>query len=119
MGYGHSTQKLGFLPEPVGDSIFAIIVEELGLIGGIATIGLFVILGLVLSRITITTKEPFGRLYVSGVMVWIMTQAFVNIAAISGLAPLTGIPLPFISYGGTAIMTLLAALGIVINIAKD
>ncbi|HVZ11177.1 MAG TPA: FtsW/RodA/SpoVE family cell cycle protein, partial [Candidatus Paceibacterota bacterium] len=119
VGYGNSTQKLGFLPEPIGDSIFAIIVEELGLAGGIFTLLLFVTLGFMLSRIAITTRDSFGRLYVSGVNIWIMSQAFVNIAAISGLAPLTGIPLPFISYGGTAIMTLLAALGIALNVAKE
>jgi cell division protein FtsW len=119
VGYGNSTQKLGFLPEPIGDSIFAIIVEELGLTGGLFTLLLFVTLGFMLSRVAITTHDSFGRLYVSGVNIWIMSQAFVNIAAISGLAPLTGIPLPFISYGGTAIMTLLAALGIALNVAKE
>ncbi len=116
-GFGHSTQKFGFLPEPVGDSIFAIIVEELGLVGGIATVGLFVFLCLTLTQIAMATRDPFGRLLVSGVNIWIMGQAFVNIAAISGLAPLTGIPLPFISYGGTAMITLLAGLGIVFNVA--
>ncbi len=119
VGFGHSTQKFGFLPEPVGDSIFAIIGEELGLVGALATVGLFVLLCFTLMQIAIATRDPFGRLLVSGVNIWIMTQAFINIMAISGLAPLTGIPLPFISYGGTAIIALLAGLGIVFNVARD
>jgi cell division protein FtsW len=119
VGFGHSTQKFGFLPEPVGDSIFAIIGEELGLVGALFTIGLFLALCFTLTQIAIATPDPFGRLLVSGINIWIMAQAFVNIAAISGLAPLTGIPLPFISYGGTAIIALLAGLGIVFNIAHD
>jgi cell division protein FtsW len=119
VGFGHSTQKFGFLPEPVGDSIFAIIVEELGMIGGVVTVGLFVVLCLTLTRIAIQTSDPFGRLLVSGVNIWIMAQAFLNISAISGLAPLTGVPLPFISYGGTAVIALLAGLGIVFNVAKE
>jgi cell division protein FtsW len=119
LGFGHSTQKFGFLPEPVGDSIFAIIVEELGLVGGVVTLGFFVFLCLTLTQIAAATRDPFGRLLVSGINIWIMAQAFVNIAAISGLAPLTGIPLPFISYGGTAIIALFAGLGIVFNVAKN
>jgi cell division protein FtsW len=119
VGFGHSTQKFGFLPEPVGDSIFAIVVEELGLIGGMVTVGLFVALCFTLTQIAMATSDPFGRLLVSGVNIWIMAQAFLNISAISGLAPLTGIPLPFISYGGTAIIMLLAGLGIVFNVARD
>jgi len=120
VGFGHSTQKLGsFLPEPVGDSIFAIIAEELGLIGSLFTIGLFVALCFTLTQISIATVDPFGRLFVSGINIWIMVQTFINIAAISGLAPLTGIPLPFISYGGTAMIALLAGLGIVFNVAHD
>ncbi len=119
VGFGHSSQKFGFLPEVVGDSIFAIIAEELGLVGAMATVALYVFLCFVLTKIAIQTKDPFGRLLVSGVNIWIMAQAFVNIAAISGLAPLTGIPLPFISYGGTAEIALLTSLGIVYRVASD
>jgi len=118
VGFGRSTQKLGsFLPEPVGDSIFAIIGEELGFVGAMATVALFVWLCFLLTQIAVRTRDPFGRLFVSGMNIWIMAQAFVNIAAISGLVPLTGIPLPFISYGGTAEIALLVGLGIVYNIA--
>lgn len=119
VGFGHSTQKFGFLPEPVGDSIFAIIAEELGMVGAMVTVGLFVVLCFTLTQIAMATADPFGRLFVSGINIWIMVQAFINIAAISGLAPLTGIPLPFISYGGTAMIALLAGLGIVFNVAKN
>ncbi len=119
VGFGHSSQKFGFLPEPVGDSIFAIIAEELGFIGSMITIGLFVFLCLTLTQIANYTRDSFAKLLVTGINIWIMAQAFVNIAAISGLAPLTGIPLPFVSYGGTAMIALFAGLGIVLNIAKD
>lgn len=119
VGFGHSTQKFGFLPEPVGDSIFAIIAEELGLVGSLVTVGLFVFLCFTLTQIATATIDPFGRLFVSGINIWIMVQTFINIAAIAGLAPLTGIPLPFISYGGTAIIALLAGLGIAFNVARD
>src|SRR3989344_2194002 len=119
VGFGKSTQKLGFLPEPVGDSIFAVVAEELGLVGALAIVGLFVLLCLTLTQIAISTADPFGRFFVSGINIWIMAQAFINISAISGLAPLTGIPLPFISYGGTAMIALLAGLGIVFNIARE
>lgn len=119
IGFGHSTQKFGFLPEPVGDSIFAIIAEELGFVGAMFTVGLFALLCLTLTRIATLAPDAFGRLLVSGINIWIMAQAFVNMLAITGLAPLTGIPLPFISYGGTAIIALFAGLGIVLNIARD
>jgi len=120
VGYNNSSQKQGgFLPEVIGDSIFAIIAEELGLIGSAVTIGLFGVLCFFMISIAKNASDKFGSLLVMGVNVWIMSQAFVNIAAISGLVPLTGIPLPFISYGGTAIAVLLSGMGIVFNVAKE
>lgn len=118
VGFGQGTQKLGFLPETIGDSIFAVIGEELGLVGTVGTIGLFVVLCLILARIANTTSDRFSQLYVVGIMTWVMSQSFVNMAAITGIGPLTGIPLPFISYGGTALLMLLASMGIVMNIAR-
>ncbi len=118
LGYGNSKQKLGFLPEVVGDSIFAVIAEELGYVGAAAMIGLFVILCFILIQIAKGAPDKFSALLVMGVNMWIMSQAFVNIAAISGLAPLTGIPLPFVSYGGTAVISLLGGLGIVLSVAN-
>ncbi len=118
VGFGHSTQKFGFLPEVVNDSIFAVIAEELGLVGSIFTIGLFLILLTLLISVAKNVGDKFGKLLVMGVAVWVTGQAFLNIAAVSGIAPLTGITLPFISYGGTAMMVLLAGMGIVLNVAK-
>ncbi len=118
LGLGHSMQKFNYLPEPVGDSIFAIIGEELGLLGAAALITLFVILAIRGMRIAKQAPDCFGRLVVMGVVCWIVFQAFINIAAVSGLIPLTGVPLPFISYGGTSIIFLMAAAGVVLNISK-
>lgn len=118
VGFGKSTQKFGFLPEPVGDSIFAIIGEELGLVGMVGTIGLFFTLSFFLMNIAKNAPDSFGKLFVMGIATWIIVQAFVNISAVSGIGPLTGIPLPFISFGGTALVALLAGLGIVFNIAR-
>ena len=120
VGYNNSSQKQGgFLPEVIGDSIFAIIAEELGLVGSAVTVGLFGMLSFFMVSIAKNASDKFGALLVMGINIWIMSQAFVNIAALSGLVPLTGIPLPFISYGGTALVVLLSAMGIVFNIAKD
>ena len=117
-GFNQSTQKLGFLPEVVNDSIFAVVVEELGFVGAMVLVGLFVFLSHTLVSVAKNTADKFGRLMVVGMNTWIVGQAFINIAAVSGLAPLTGIPLPFVSHGGTAIIALMAGLGIVYNVAK-
>lgn len=117
-GFGESTQKFGFLPEVVNDSIFAVVAEELGFAGAMALVGMLVFLCHTLITIAKNTSDKFGRLLVIGMSTWIVGQAFINIAAVSGLAPLTGIPLPFVSHGGTAVMALMAGLGIISNIAK-
>ncbi|HEY4484255.1 MAG TPA: putative lipid II flippase FtsW [Candidatus Paceibacterota bacterium] len=118
VGFGQSQQKLGFLPEPVGDSIFAVVAEELGLVGAASLITLFFLLSLQLVKITQNSTDRFGGLFALGVAVWVASQSLINIGAITGLLPLTGIPLPFVSYGGTSIATLLAGLGIAVNVAK-
>ncbi|HEY4520466.1 MAG TPA: putative lipid II flippase FtsW [Candidatus Paceibacterota bacterium] len=118
VGYGHSSQKFGFLPEVIGDSIFAVLAEELGFLGASVTVLLYGALGFTLIQIARNTKDRFGMLFTMGIAIWVVGQAFVNIMAISGLAPLTGIPLPFISYGSTSTIALLSGLGIVFNIAK-
>ena len=102
----------------MGDSIYAIVVEELGLIGGIALIGLYLMLFWCLLSIAGATDDPFARLFTLGMGVWIIMQAFINIAAISGLIPLTGVPLPFVSYGSSSLISILTGLGIVRNIAR-
>jgi len=118
VGFGQSTTKLHYLPEPIGDSIFAIIAEELGFIG--ATLFLFTFLAFVWRgfRIAKRATDNFGKLVATGFTSIIGLQAFVNIAAISGLIPLTGVPLPFISFGGTALAVFLTMSGVVVNISK-
>lgn len=118
VGLGQSTQKFGFLPEVINDSIFAILMEELGFVGAVALIGLFTLLALSMIKAANSLSDKFGRLLIMGMTAWIIGQAFINIAAISGLLPLTGIPLPLVSYGGTAMMVLLAGIGIVLNVAR-
>ncbi|MBD3359813.1 MAG: putative lipid II flippase FtsW [Candidatus Buchananbacteria bacterium] len=117
-GFGMSRQKFQYLPEVAGDSIFAIIAEELGFF--LATILILGFLYLMYRGFKIAQNAPdsFSKILVIGIVSWIMIQAFVNIGAMVGLLPLTGVPLPFISYGGTAMAVLLAACGIVINISR-
>ncbi len=118
VGYGQSTTKLNYLPEPVGDSIFAVIGEELGFIG--SSLILFLFLGLAWRGLSIAgkTTDIFGRLLVVGFTSIITLQAIVNIGAISGFFPLTGVPLPFISYGGTALAVFMTMAGIIVNVSK-
>jgi len=117
-GLGKSIQKYNYLPEATGDSIFAIISEELGFIRVLIIIGLFVYLGYRGFMISKKAPDVFGKLVATGITTWFIYQAFVNIAAMVSLVPLTGIPLPFISYGGTALLCTLAGVGILINISK-
>lgn len=117
-GFGQSIQKFNYLPEPIGDSIFAIIVEEFGFLGGLILAGLF--LGFFLRATAVARRAPdfFGKLLVAGIASVIVLQAAINMSAISGLLPLTGIPLPFISYGGTSLVVTLAMVGIMLNVSK-
>lgn len=118
LGYGHSRQKFQYLPEVAGDSIFAVVAEELGFIVSAVLIGVFALLAKRMMRIASLAPDKFGQFIVVGVMTWILFQAFVNIGAMLALMPITGIPLPFISFGGTAAVTILSALGIVLNISR-
>lgn len=117
-GLGHSLQKFLYLPEIVSDSIFAIAAEELGLIGASILVTLFVIFAWRGFKIAKNAADNFGRLLAAGITSWLVFQAFINMAAISGLIPLTGIPLPFVSYGGSAMAVSLAGVGILVNISK-
>lgn len=119
LGLGHSRQKFNYLPEPVTDSVFAIFSEEWGLVGAVIVISLFVYLAILGLRVARNAPDEFGKLIAIGIVMWIMMQAFVNIAAITGLIPLTGIPLPFISYGGTSLVFLMSGVGILLNISKQ
>ena len=118
LGLGHSRQKFNYLPEPVGDSIFAIVAEELGMLG--ASILMIVFLLLALRGFKIAQKAPdqFSKLVAVGITSWIIYQSLINIMAIVGLIPLTGIPLPFISYGSTSLIFILVGVGILLNISK-
>ena len=118
LGLGHSRQKFNYLPEPVGDSIFAIIAEEIGLIGAAALVVLFVIFAMRGLKIVKNAPDTFGKLVAVGITSWVIFQALMNIAAISGIVPLTGVTLPFISYGGTSLVFLLIGVGILLNISK-
>lgn len=118
LGFGKGVQKYQYLPEPMGDSIFAIFGEEMGFLGATCLIGLF--FSLFLKGFSIAKRSPdvFGKLLAAGISIGIMTQAFVNMAAISGLLPLTGIPLPFVSYGSSSLAVMLASTGILMNISR-
>ncbi|MDB5194079.1 MAG: spoVE [Parcubacteria group bacterium] len=118
-GYGQSVQKFNFLPEPIGDSIFAVEAEEFGFAGAAALIILFVIFSTRGLKIASRVTDPFGRLTVVGLVIMITTQAFVNIGAMLGVLPLSGITLPFVSHGGTSLFITLVEVGIVLSISKS
>ena len=117
-GYGQSIQKFSYLPEPQGDSIFAVIGEEFGFIGSIGIIILYLLFVLRGLRIANNSPDLFSRLLVSGIVILIVAQSFMNIASITGVFPLTGVPLVFMSHGGTSLMIDLIAIGIVLQISK-
>lgn len=119
LGLGNSRQKFQYLPEVSADSVYAIMAEELGFI---FSVGLVVLILAVVWRglkIAKNTDNDFGRLLVVGIITWLAWQSFLNIGAMVGVMPLTGVPLPFISHGGSALMTVLAAVGIVANVSRE
>lgn len=117
-GFGQGVQKFTYLPEPMGDSIFAVAGEELGFIGASGIVLLF--LGLALRGYTVATRAPdaFGAFLAIGISTYLAAEALINIAAMLGIAPLTGIPLTFISQGGSAMLISLASAGILLNISR-
>jgi cell division protein FtsW len=119
LGFGESKQKRLFLPEPQTDSIFAIIVEELGFLISTLLIGLITFVLYRVFRIAETAPDMFSKLLVTGVASWLAYQSMLNLAAMLQLAPLKGIPLPFVSYGGTNIIVTLATIGVVLNISRQ
>ena len=118
-GLGESVGKIGYLPEAHTDMIFAVIGEELGLIGSIFVVAGFAAFGFAGFRIALRCRDPFGKLLASGLTALVCGQAAINLAAVLGIAPLTGIPLPFVSYGGSSLVVLLAGVGILLNIAVN
>jgi cell division protein FtsW len=116
-GLGESIGKIHYLPEAHTDMIFAVIGEELGLVGAALLMAGYAAFGYAGLRLAITCKDPFGKRLAAGITALICGQAAINLAAVLGLAPLTGIPLPFVSYGGSSLVVLLASVGILLNIA--
>jgi len=117
-GYGQSIQKFSYLPEPQGDSIFAVVGEELGFVGAMAVIILYLLFALRGFRIANNSPDLFSRLLVSGIVILITAQSFMHIASVIGVFPLTGVPLVFMSHGGTSLMIDLMAIGVVLQISK-
>ena len=117
-GLGNSTAKWNWLPEASSDYIFAIIGEELGLIGAVVVLVLFIVLAIAFVRVIRATRDPFARIVTSGVMVWVVGQALVNIAVVLGVLPVLGVPLPLISAGGSALIATLLGIGIVLSFAR-
>lgn len=118
-GYGHSRQKFAYLPEAMGDSIFAVMAEELGFIISTLFVMAFLFFTLRCLKLAKMCEDKFGKLLVIGIVSWFMIQAIFNIGAMLSILPLTGVTLPFVSYGGTSLMVCLAASGILINISKQ
>ena len=119
MGLGQSRQKCYYIPEPHNDFIFAVIGEELGLIGCTFVIILFVIFiwrGVVTA---VKAKDTFGTLLATGITSVIAVQALINIAVVTGSIPVTGVPLPFISYGGSSLLVNMTAMGVLLNISRQ
>ena len=119
VGIGEGRAKWGYLPFAHTDFIYAVVAEEMGFGGALLVLAMFVVLGTVGCMIAMRARDHFGRLLAVGITVWILAQALINIGAVVGVMPITGIPLPFMSFGGTALITTMAAVGILINIARQ
>ncbi len=118
VGYGHSRQKFQYLPEVSGDSIFAVIAEELGFIFAAFTIIIFLLLLWRMILVAKNAPDDFSKFVVIGIAAWLIIQAFVNIGSMVAIMPITGVPLPFVSYGGTALAISMGAIGVVLNISR-
>lgn len=118
LGLGNSVQAYGYLPEAENDSIFAIYAEKFGFIGSAMLLGLMLALFARIKRVADKAPDDFSRLVVMGILVWLSTQAIINIGAMIGLLPLKGITLPLISYGGSSVLMVLAVLGVVFQVSR-
>ncbi len=117
VGIGESRGKFGYLPEAHNDFVFAVTAEEFGLVGATVVVVGYVLFGLV-ALVVARRAERFGALLVIGIASWILVQAFINIGAVLGVLPITGVPLPFMSAGGTSLVTTLAGVGVMLNVAR-
>lgn len=119
VGLGNSRAKWNWLPEADNDFIFAIIGEELGLIGALVVLVMYALMAIVLVRIMRRSRMSFTRIVTGGVLVWVVGQAFINIAVVLGLLPVLGVPLPLISSGGSSLVAVLLAIGVVLSLARQ
>ena len=119
IGLGNSRQKWDYLPNAHSDFVFAVLGEELGLIGALAVLTLFGLLLFAGVRIAMNAPDTFGRLLAAGITGWIGLQTLVNLGAVTGLLPITGVPLPFLSFGGTALVVTLAGVGVIASVALE
>jgi cell division protein FtsW len=118
-GLGQGIQKVNFLPEAHTDMIFAVVGEELGFVGSTVLIAAFAVFAWAGFNVALRCRDPFGKRLAAGITTLVCGQAAVNLAAVLGMAPLTGIPLPFVSYGGSSLLVLLGAVGVLLNIAVN
>jgi cell division protein FtsW len=118
VGLGASREKWSWLPEAHNDFIFAIIGEELGLVGALVVLALFAVLAWACYRLVARSDDPFVRIATGGIMVWILGQALINVGAVIGMLPVIGVPLPLVSSGGTALLTTMFGLGILLSFAR-
>lgn len=118
-GLGQSVQKFNYLPEPIGDSIFAVVGEELGFLGTLYLLFLYAIVSVRGYIVGKNSKDQFGRLLATGIVSIVLIQTTLNIGSMLGILPLTGVPLPLVSHGGTALMVALFELGVLLNISKS
>jgi cell division protein FtsW len=119
VGLGASKAKWGYLPEAHTDFIFAIVAEELGLVGVVVVVSLLLLLGFFGVRVALHARDRFSMLVAGGITAWLLTQAFINIGGVIGLMPLTGLTLPFVSFGGTSLLVTMAAAGLLLNVARS
>jgi cell division protein FtsW len=118
VGLGASRGKWGYLPFAHTDFIFSILAEELGLIGAVTVILVFLVIGVLGFAVASRAPDRFGTLLAIGITAWILVQAFVNIGVTLGLLPVTGVPLPFLSFGGSSLVVTMASFGILLNVAR-
>jgi cell division protein FtsW len=119
IGIGASRAKWGFLPNAHTDFIFAIIGDEVGLAGTVGVVALFVAFAVFGVRAALRAPDRFGALLAAGITTWVTVQAFINIGAVIGILPITGVPLPFVSFGGSSLVLLMGVVGILLNIARQ
>ena len=118
VGLGASKAKWGFLPEAHTDFIFSIVAEELGLIGVVIVVALFLLLGLFGVQVALRAKDRFSMVLAGGITSWLLVQAIINIGGVIGIMPLTGLTLPFVSFGGSSLLVTMAAAGLLLNISR-